>query len=326
MIARSQTTTFRVLNVEPDRYSSEARQLLCCIGSLDEAELTRREIIEQISEYDVLIVRLANQIDREIIDRGNQLKAIVSPTTGIDHIDIEYAKQRGIQVLTLRGETKFLKTICATSEHTWALLLALLRRIPSATTSVLNDEWDRDRFRGHEISGKRIGIVGFGRVGRKVAQYAKAFGAEVLTFEPYEIDVRDGVRRCGSLDELLLNSDIVSLHVPLNASTEQMISRKQLELIPRGGVLINTSRGGILDETALVDALNSSHLAGAAVDVIDSERVESQRRQNPLIQYARKHDNLMITPHIAGATTESMRKTEVFMAQKLVKFINGESS
>ena len=325
MIAQSPTSTLQLLNIEPDRYSDDARQVLKQIGTLREAELSRQEIVEQIADYDVLIVRLANQIDREIIDRGSRLKAIVSATTGIDHIDTDYARKCGVEVLTLRGEFDFLQTICATSEHTWALLLALLRRIPAAATSVLNDEWDRDQFRGNEIAGKRLGIVGFGRVGRKVARYAVAFGAEVLAYDPFTTVTGESIHRCGCLDELLMNSDIVSLHVPLNSSTEQLIGSDQLDLIHAGAVLINTSRGAIVDENALVAALEQSKLRGAAVDVIDSERVATERRQSPLIQYARENDNLIITPHIAGATSESMHKTEVFMAQKLAKFISSES-
>jgi len=314
--------SIRILNAEPFGYSPEARSLLAQCGTLVEKETSRVELLNDVSNYEVLIVRLSHRIDREVIEAGPQLKAIVTATTGLDHIDVECAQAHGIAVLSLQGETDFLRSISATAEHTWALLLGLLRRIVPASLTVPHGEWDRDAFRGKELEGKHLGIVGLGRIGPRVACYGLAFGMDVAAYDPYAARWVDGVTRLSTLPDLLRCSDVLTLHVPLSAETRGMMGADELGLLPPDSVLINTSRGELVDETALVEALESKHLAGAALDVICNEREPQQRLQSPLLEYARTHDNLLITPHIAGATHESMAKTEVFMARKLIAFLN----
>ena len=318
----------RILNLEPDNYSDSARQILRSLGELDERYLSRAELLDCLSEYDVLIVRLAHQIDREVLDAGVQLKAVISATTGLDHIDLEYAEQKRIAVLSLKGETQFLRTIQATAEHTWALLLALMRRLPWAFQSVLISNWDRDAFRGHDLCGKRLGIVGLGRLGQRVVEYAVAFGMQVYA---YDISRREGIADvtiCESLEELLRQSDVLTLHVPLNAETVNLIGPAELRLLPSGAVLVNTSRGRVVDESALLSALKSGQLAGAALDVIAAEQtsVDVKSGRDELLAHASTHNNLLITPHIGGATVESMAATEVFMANKLVRFLEDSFS
>lgn len=312
---------WRIFDAEPLGYCEEARSILAQVGEVVEQPLTRQDLLAQISEFDVLVVRLGFQIDREVIEAGQRLKAIVTATTGLDHIDVEHAHSRGVTVLSLRGETKFLRSVSATAEHTWALLLALLRRIPQAYASVQAGNWNRDAFRGHELDGKRLGIVGLGRIGRKVARYGLAFGMKVFAYDPYADEWMEGVERLPNLAGLLSCSDVLSLHLPLNDETAGMIGADELALLPNDAVLVNTSRGELIDEAALVAALENGHLAGAAVDVVAHERQPEKRQQSPLLTYARTHHNLLITPHIAGATHESMAKTEVFMAHKLAAFL-----
>ena len=313
--------SINILNAEPLGYSAEARSILSGMGNVTEKEMSRLQLLEELSEFDVLIVRLAHQIDREVIDAGRRLRAIVSATTGLDHIDVAYARERGITVLSLQGETEYLREVRATAEHTWALLLCLLRNIVPASRAVAQGRWDRDAFRGHELFGKRLGIVGLGRLGEKVVRYGQAFGMPVAAFDPLISDWMDGVRRENNLNDLLSTSDILSLHIPLTDETVGLIGAAELALLPPGAVLVNTSRGRIIDETALIEALESRHLAGAALDVVSGERDSDNHVKSQLLNYARRHDNLLITPHIGGATHESMAKTEVFMAQKLQKFI-----
>lgn len=317
--------TYRILNLEPQDYSDAARQILRQVGELDEKPLSRAELLACIGEYDVLVVRLAHQIDRAVIETGRRLKAIVSATTGLDHIDLAAARENGIAVLSLRGETEFLDTIPATAEHTWALLLALIRRIPQAFASVLQGEWNRDRFRGHDLAGKNLGIVGLGRIGRKVARYALAFEMQVHAYDPHTDRWLEDVTRQESLEDLLRLSQILTLHVPLEERTRGLIGRRELARLPAGAILINTSRGEVVDEVALVEALESGHLAGAALDVVHHERQPEMRSNNPLLAYARSHDNLLLTPHIGGATWESMGKTEIFVARKLQKVLTHAS-
>lgn len=315
----------RVLNIEPDGYSPEALTILQTLGEVVNHSMSRADLLAEVRDCDVLIVRLKHMIDREVLDHAERLKAIVSATTGLDHIDIAYANHKGVRVLALQGETEFLRTISATAEHTWALLLALVRRIPIAFFSVRAGSWDRDRFRGTELAGRRLGIIGLGRVGGMVARYGKTFGMDVAAYDPCG-DVRvHGVSRATSVADLIVRSDVLTVHVPLTGATRGLVGIEELDLLPRGAILINTSRGEVIDEGALVRALEVGHLAGAAVDVIAGERQVEVREGSPLLTYARTHDNLVITPHIAGATVESMAKTEIFMARKLASFMRSHS-
>ena len=175
----------RILNTEPLGYSPEARRLLQELGELVEKEMSRAELLRRLGAFEVLIVRLAHQVDQEVIEAGGRLKAIVTATTGLDHVNVEFAESHGIKVLSLKGETEFLKSVSATAEHTWALLLGLIRRIVPSSTAASRGQWDRDAFRGHDLDGKRLGIVGLGRIGVKVARYGQAFGMEVGAYDPF---------------------------------------------------------------------------------------------------------------------------------------------
>jgi D-3-phosphoglycerate dehydrogenase / 2-oxoglutarate reductase len=310
-----------ILNAEPKGYCQSARNLLAEIGDYQELYLDRDMLLACVGEYDVLITRLGFQIDEEIIEAGRNLKYIVTATTGLDHIDLIYAKKKGITVLSLKDEIAFLNTIHATSEHTWALLLTLLRNIPHAHFSVLDGYWDRDNFRGFELHGRHLGILGLGRVGSQVANYGFAFGMEVIAYDPYVNDWKDLVIRCKSINELFSSSDVLSVHIPLNTATNKLINLNLLNLMPKKSFLINTSRADIIDENDLLISIQSGNLAGAALDFVSSERDSQTRNISPLIAYARKNKNLLITPHLGGATFESMQKTETYMARKLMSVI-----
>ena len=311
----------RILNAEPLNYSPKARKILQSVGEVHEKTLTRDELIRCVNDFHVLIVRLCFQVDQEVIRAGSNLKAIVTATTGLDHIDLEAAAEQGVSVLSLQGQFEFLTSIYATAEHTWALLLALIRKIPSAMTSVMQEQWDRDLFRGNELHGKVLGVVGYGRLGQKIVRYGQAFGMQVIVYDPYKkVDVSSQVKQADTLDELLTASDVVSLHVPLNEETHHLISNPELKLMKPGSLLVNTSRGAVIDEQALLRALRSRHLGGAGLDVLCNEANLFRQGKHHLIEYAKANNNLLITPHIAGATHESMEKTEIFMARKLSRF------
>lgn len=298
----------RILNAESDGYSPKARSILASIGALDEPHLSRSQLLECIANYDALIVRFGFQIDREIIDAGFRLKFIVTPATGLDHIDVEHARSKGVQIVSLKGETAFLETISATAEHTWALLLALARNIPRAFESVCSGVHDRNRFRGTDLQHKTLGIIGLGRVGGKVIRYGQAFEMNVLAFDPYRDSFPQDVERCGTLENLLDRSDVVSIHVPLTEETASLIGWTELAAMRRNAILINTSRARIVDEIALGQSLLEGTIAGAALDFISDDC---------LVQIARERGNLLITPHLGGATKEAMENTEVFVARRL---------
>jgi D-3-phosphoglycerate dehydrogenase len=313
-------TMSRILNLEPQDYSPVARAVLDRLGDVSDGPLTRSELMDRVRDCNVLIVRLAHHIDREILDRAGRLRVVVSATTGLDHIDTEYAASKGIAILSLRGEVEFLRSIPATAEHTWALLLALVRNLPAAVQSVRDGEWDRDRFKGHELAGKRLGILGLGRIGEKVARYSLAFGMQVSAYDPFRQGWMERVERAGSQADLLGRSDVLSIHVPLNEQTVRLVGETELVCLPAGALLVNTARGQVIDEPALLQTLESGRLAGAALDVL-TEETRGQLQSSPLLAYARSHANLIITPHLGGATVESMAATEVFMANKLMEFL-----
>jgi D-3-phosphoglycerate dehydrogenase / 2-oxoglutarate reductase len=312
---------FRILNAEPLDFSPEARTLLQEVARVEERNLSRSELVDCLAQYEGLIVRLGFQVDREVIDAGKRLKVISSATTGMDHIDVEYAASRGIAVLSLRGEAEFLRSIPATAELTWGLLLALTRHIPAAQASVLVGEWDREAYRGHDLGGKCLGILGLGRIGEKVARYGLAFGMHVRAWDPFRAGWMENVEKASSLDNLVTQADVLSIHVPLNKETYQLVRARELTMLPAAAVLINTARGDVLDSQALLMALENGRLAGAGLDVLPGERDPADDEHRKIVEYARQHDNLLITPHIGGATDESMASTEIFMAKKLAAWL-----
>ena len=306
-----------ILVAESDGFSPEAAALLRGQGTLVLADMGREELLSAVREAGVLWVRLRHRIDAEVMAAAGRLKVIVTATTGLNHIDLEEANRRGIKVLSLQGETEFLNDIRATAEHTVALMLALLRRVPAALEHVRNGGWNRDLFKGRELFRKTVGIVGYGRLGRIVGRYLKAFDTRVLTTDPaIGIDSVEPGIVFTRIDELLQESDIVTLHVNLSDTTRGFFGKKQFSMMRPGSYFINTSRGELVQEESLLDVLRSGHLAGAALDVLCDEQ-HNDMGHRPLVAYARTHDNLLITPHIGGCTAESMEKTEVFLAQRL---------
>lgn len=307
--------------VEPNRFSVIAREQLEQKFEVALGPLTRKELLSSIGTYDALMIRLGHLFDEEMLAKAKSLKVIGTPTTGLNHIDLPAAKQRGINIVSLQGEREFLDEIHATAEFTWGLVLALLRKIPAATNSVKRGDWSRDFFRGGELHGKVLGIIGYGRVGTKVARFGRAFGMHVLAYDPY-IAPPQWVGRIGLYD-LASSADVILVHAAYNESTQKMLGRRFFEAIKSGAFLINTARGELMDESALLNALKNGRLAGAAMDVLCFENSLTDSLESlELIKYLRENDNLLITPHIAGATNESMEKTEIFIAKKMCFFDN----
>ncbi len=304
----------KILILEPADYSSEALAIYRSLGNVSTDQIDR-------VTADIIVIRLAHKLTKAFLDECKNLKIIACPTTGLDHIDLKECEKRGIKVVSLKGETKFLETITATAELAWGLLLSLIRAIPHAHHDVVfNKNWNRDAWKGCELKNKKLGILGFGRLGKIMAEYGAAFGMEVMAHDPnvdFEtISSRDVTPV--AFDELFKNSDILSIHIPLNEGTMKLIGADEFKLMKHTAYLINTSRGEVFDETALVQALENNQIAGAALDVLTGEHANGDfLKNNPLIEYAGKHTNLLISPHIGGATYDSMSKTEIFIANKV---------
>lgn len=315
----------KILNVEPEGYTAEAREILLSLGELEERACDRDALLAAVGDVEVLIVRLAHRIDEAVFARARSLRVIVSATTGLNHIDLEAAERHGVTVLCLRGQRAFLDSVTATAEHTWGLLIALARHLLPAATSVTRGEWDRDRFRGTQLSRKTLGIVGFGRLGSIVADYARAFRMQVVFHDPY-VESADADIEKLALDDLLARSDVVSLHAAYSDATRGLIGAREFERMKPTAVLINTARGEIVDEAALLNALKTRQIAGAAIDVLDNETSLTALASHPLIRFAAESDRLIVTPHVGGATLDSMKDAEVFMAQMLANYVRGEVS
>jgi D-3-phosphoglycerate dehydrogenase len=307
----------RILVAEGLGFPESARHRLSEAGDVDVRDLNRSGLLAEVSNADVLWVRLRHRVDEQLLEQGERLKFIVSPTTGLNHIDLDAAERRNIEVLSLRGETALLRNVRATAELTVGLVLMLLRRLPYAARDAAQGAWNRDAFKGHELHGKTVGLVGYGRLGQLVAQCLQGFDVRILATDPNVVDDAARLRAAlVPLEALLDESDVVSLHINLDRSTEGFFGREQFMSMKRGAWFINTARGELVDEGALLDALDSGHLAGAALDVLCGESAEGMA-EHPLVAYAGTHDNLILTPHIGGCTFESMEKTELHMAEKL---------
>lgn len=322
----------KILITEPDNYSIKALEIYRQVGRVVCGQtLSREELLREVVDTDILVLRLAHIIDKKIIDVAPSLKIIASPTTGLNHIDVADAESKGIKVISLKGETEFLRKVHATSEHTFALLLALIRKLPWNFNSIIQEgRWDRDSYKGHELREKTLGIIGFGRLGSRVAKIARGFDINILAHDPHisKFDIEVGGAKPVELDYLLEHADIISIHVPLNDETKGYINNDMFAKMKNGVIVVNTSRGEVIDEEALLQALESGKVSGAALDVLvdelpwgESKIISGTGTSMKLVDYARKHENLLITSHLGGATHESMEKTEIFIAQKVHDFL-----
>ncbi len=314
---------FKILNTIGEVYTPEARTILEKLGEVDYKNLTQDELLEVIPQYDILLVGLGLNINKEIITRGENLKVIATVTTGLDHIDMAFAEEQGIHILSLKGENNFLDTVTGTAELAFGLIINLCRLIPLATESVQRGEWRRENFRGHNLSEKTLGIVGIGRLGKMMARYGGAFGMRVIFFDPYVNQDLFPQYKKVSFEQLAKESDMISLHVHLNFETENMFTKEVFEKMKPTAYLVNTSRDRIVNEEDLIDALREKRIAGYAADVVSGEIdfggiVPSD---HPLVAYSKNNLNVIIVPHIGGMTFESRTKTDVFIAEKIRTYL-----
>ena len=276
-------------------------------------DLDSGELLERIGDYDGLIVRSATKVTAEVIGRAENLKAIGRAGIGVDNIDVEAATKRGILVANAPASN----TVAA-AEHTLALMLAAARRIPAADSSLRNGEWNRSAFKGVEVSEKTLGLVGLGHVGAIVARGAVGMGMRVLAYDPYVSEDRMrsmNVERVESLDEIFKTSDFVSLHVPRTPQTAGMVDTDALEKMKPTAYLVNVARGGIVDETALYNALKEGAIAGAALDVFQKEPTTD----SPLFALP----NVVVTPHLGASTAEAQDRAGVTAAEQLASALRG---
>ena len=253
-----------------------------------------------------------------MIASASSLRIVSCATTGSDHIERGELDRRGIPVRTLREDKELLLNLTPAAELSWALLLACARRLPAAVKHVKEGGWSRELFPGVMLKGKRIGIIGCGRIGTWMSRYAAAFDMDVVGYDPHIVDFPAGIQPL-SLEELVRTSDFVTIHVPLNEHTRGLFSEKCFSILKAGAILINTSRGAVVHEEALLRALESKRLRAAGLDVLTDE---PDIEKSPLFEYARTHDNLIITPHCGGFSPDAVRIVCRRAAEKIVEHLN----
>ncbi|HEY1316320.1 MAG TPA: phosphoglycerate dehydrogenase [Gaiella sp.] len=265
-----------------------------------------------IDRYDGIVIRSATRVTRELIDRATRLKVIGRAGVGVDNVDVDAATRRGIVVANAPEST-----VVSAAEQTIGLIVALARNIPQAHAALKGGRWERSRWSGIELAGKSLGVIGFGRIGQQVARRAVGLGMTVVAYDPFVGSERFrelGVERAETLEALLGASDVVTLHSPLTDETHCLIDRETIARMRDGARLVNAARGALVDEDALVEALRSGKLAGAALDVFSAEPYEG-----PLLEL----DQVVVTPHLAASTDEAQDRAGLIVAEQVVAALDG---
>jgi D-3-phosphoglycerate dehydrogenase len=309
----------KLLITEPKDFSKKALNSL--LSHFEVTELNSISALDRyIHEIDILFIRLGIFLDKSILQKAKQLKYICTPTTGLDHIDIEYCRLNNIQVISLKGERTFLDSIPSTAEHSWTLLMALNRKIFHAVDHVQQKQWNRDLFKSYNLKNRTLGILGLGRVGLQVAKYGHTFGMKTIGFDTNPNIGTTLVDKRSSAEDLFTESDFISIHIPLNSRNIKFVNSNLIDLMKPNACIINTSRGKVWDEAAITDALINNKLRGIASDVL-FEELSEQPENSPLLNIDCTKYNCIITPHIAGATYDSMLLTEEFIAEKIISYV-----
>ncbi|MFN4133491.1 MAG: hydroxyacid dehydrogenase [Candidatus Hadarchaeales archaeon] len=296
-----------------DKIHEDGINMLKEVGEVEVATGMRpEELIAKIKDFEVLVVRSATKVTKEVIAAGKNLKIIARAGVGLDNIDVSAAKERGITVISAPEAPTV-----AVAELTIGLMLSFARKIPRADAGMKSGKWEKKELMGTELRGKTLGIIGTGRIGKAVAQRARAFEMNLLFYDLVldEDFARTVGARYVTLEELLKNSDFISIHVPLLPQTRHMIGEKEFQMMKSSAVIINTSRGEIIDEAALVNALKTGRIAGACLDVFEKEPPEG----SPLLACP----NIVLTPHIGASTVEAQREAAMVIAKKIKEAVKG---
>lgn len=278
--------------------------------------LSRDELHRAIGAYDAIITRSGTQIDSALLEHATKLKIIARAGVGIDNVDVPAASERGIIVVNAPfGNTN------SAAEHSMALLLAMCRNIAPANASLKSGAWQRAPFTGHELKNRTMGIIGLGKVGGRVARRARAFEMEVIVHDPYISEKRavDHGTRLVSLDELVAQADVISVHTPLNDETRDMLSTDHFARMKDGVMIVNCARGGIINETVMLAALDSDKVAGAAFDVWSVEPPDTE-----LLKRLIAHPKMVVTPHLGANTFEAQQNVAVDVSREIVNYLDGK--
>ena len=282
-----------------------------CID-ISSSESKEQDLVSEIDDAEIAVIRSSTNLTKEIIEKANNLKIIARCGVGVDNIDVEFAKSKNIKVTNSPSAN-----LISVVELTIALIINAARKINLSDTHIKDGKWNRKEFIGMELSGKQLGIIGFGKAGRLVSDRMKSFGMSISFYDPYVKDW-DGPEKSLELDELLSTSDVISIHVIKTEETENLISKEKLDLLQKNAILINTSRGGVLDEDYLIELLRLKKLYGAGLDVYSEEPPKN------IDSFA--NINLITTPHIGASTNEAQLKAGLDTVENIQKLLAGDDS
>jgi len=302
--------------LEPKEFSLNAIENLKKIGSVELFNGTNLD--EFLIDKEVLFIRLDYYINDLMLKKAPKLKYLCSPTTGLNHIDLNVITQRNITIVCLKGEEEFLLTIRATPEHTIGLVLSLLRNYKDAFKNFA--QWKRDDFKGYELYGKSVGIIGYGRVGTIMSKYFQAFDCSTYFYDISKKTAKYGAKQLDTIEDVIKKCDVIVLSAFYSEENIKFINKKYIDLM-KDKFFINTARGELIDEIYLLDKIEQNFFKGVALDVIAEENSDNNLDIMAVLTQKR---NFIITPHIAGATFESMSKTEEFIVKKLKKILENE--
>ncbi|KAJ5650727.1 uncharacterized protein N7484_004450 [Penicillium longicatenatum] len=302
----------------PEKLSPDGLALLRSSLDVDERKgLTTEELLEIIPNYEALLVRSETKVTAAVLQAAKKLKVVARAGVGVDNVDVEEATKLGIVVVNSPSGN-----IGAAAEHTIALMMSMARKIPEACASLKDGKWERSKFVGVEVKGKTLGVIGLGKVGLTVARVAKGLGMTVHALDPYASPAAAAaasVTIVSSLPELLSSADFLTIHTPLIASTRGMISDAELAQMKPGSRILNVARGGTIDEAALLKALDSGHLSGAAIDVFTSEPPDAESSAAKLIA----HPRAVVTPHLGASTVEAQENVSVDVCEQVLDILKG---
>jgi D-3-phosphoglycerate dehydrogenase len=276
----------------------------------DKPGLPPAELLKVIPEYDAIIVRSATKVTKDVIDAGKNLKAIGRAGVGLDNVDQVAAKARSIKVMNTPAATSV-----TVAELALGLMLGCARSIPQATMSLKEGKWEKKVFKGFELFGKTLGLIGIGRIGTELAKRAKAMGMDVIAYDPF-VKTHE-IAKLTDLDEVLVKSDFVSLHLPKTEQSKHMLGKDQFAKMKPTAVLVNCARGGVVEENALYEALSAGKLKAAALDVFETEPVNKTPEATELYARLFKLPNLIATPHIGAQTAEGQRRAGIGIAEAI---------
>ena len=272
------------------------------------------ELEKIIKEYDGLIVRNKTQVNSDILKNASKLKFIGRLGVGLDNIDTEYCKNKDIHVQPATG-----MNADSVAEYVVSSSMSLIKKIPMFHSGTIKGEWPRTTIKSTEINQKNLGIIGFGTIGKKVAEYSSKNGLKILAYDPYikEINDKEIDAKLSGLNEIYEKSDIISIHLPLTDETKNMINKSSFSQMKNNPIIINTSRGGIINESDLINAYHENIISGFALDVFENEPIESK-----FYNKIKPGMNCILTPHISGVTTESNIRVSNFIVKKITDFFN----